>query len=368
MRRWVIVLLGGCWVSESQIQGQVDQIGDDSGDTGEDPGPLEFTALEPAFGTNAGGYPVVLALVGATPDLEVTFAGANAEVLERTATTVTVRAPAVGVVGPVDVKVEAGSRETTLERSFTYWEDGAGKVGLLGYVANYDFGRPYLDEPGRYREAEVYFVDPINYDYLSEFAPGMDDCKLNYFRPGAEPARFRPPLDAIRLEVGTEKANLTFDEQEDSFVGALDGFWFPTSGKVDLSVDEAPGWDSFVLRSAVSMPDAGFRMSVPSAESSPAYVDPSFDIQWTGGARADAVLVVLERYGLDGAVVDQVSCVLVDDGSHRIPDLWSDWIPFQQIDVYIGRVNRGEGALPYNGASVGLIGVHWWYGSLFADF
>ena len=66
--------------------------------------------------------------------------------------------------------------------------------------------------------------------------------------------------------------------------------------------------------------------------------------------------------------VEEVRCLLVDDGKHTVEgEVWNDWEYFaeQYLVIELGRVRESRAILPYDQSHSGVVGVHWTYGAVF---
>ena len=65
-----------------------------------------------------------------------------------------------------------------------------------------------------------------------------------------------------------------------------------------------------------------------------------------------------------GAQVEQVTCVLRDDGAHTVPSTtWNFWYSNYQLSVLVGRASTGTGRMPNNNSDAHGIGIYWVYGA-----
>lgn len=88
-------------------------------------GPWQVSRLSPAAGPGAGGTVVVIEGSALPPGAVVQFAGRPGTVVAQDATSITVRAPAAALTGPVDVQVWSPShRRQVLAGAYTYLAPG----------------------------------------------------------------------------------------------------------------------------------------------------------------------------------------------------------------------------------------------------
>jgi len=64
-------------------------------------------------------------------------------------------------------------------------------------------------------------------------------------------------------------------------------------------------------------------------------------------------------------LLEEVSCVVDDDGSFTIPSsAFAGWSADAQILMLVGRVKEPSGEIPFNNARSGLVGVQWAAGAM----
>jgi hypothetical protein len=376
------LLLAACWLDADEVQDRIAALPDADTDTGvdtdtDDPqGPIVLGGVFPAVGTNAGGTRVEIEAAVLDPrDLEVTFGGVPATIVDAAPDRVVVESPALGVQGAVDIVVSSAGRTVRRSAAYHYWADGTGRASLIGAVENYDVDRPYLSPPKSARSARVVWVEPIDLRWRDLFSDALDTCSRNYQRPGPSVAILRPGVASMRVDEGREPFELHPDAEGEFYGLGPEPGTFPHSVALDIGQDVGgPGWPSLLLEGAVELPVAGFRLTDPPIEFGRASLRErsSITLRWTGGRPGDLVLVRLLRRSdpFDGmAVVDNVTCVLADDGHHIVDSrVWSGWDYGGHIDVYVGRAIERRVRLPFNEAEARVYGIQWWYGELVQGF
>ena len=371
-----LVGLAGCWVGSEQVARKVrdvdvDTDSDSDSDSDSDPGPLEIRGIDPEYGVDSGGTVVTIdAGVLLTDDVEVTFGGVPATIRTAEVDRVIVEAPAVGLEGAVDVVVSSGERSERLTGGFFYWADGSDRAGLIGTVSNYDFDRPYLSDDPQQRRAVLYYVDPIEFEWWHLYAGQLDACVRDYRRDGAQIDILQPGLDSLVLDNGLERVVLGPDADGESYGTDLQTGWFANGQRFELSHGAGdPGWPEITIDAVADMPDAGFRVTSPSIDSSYLAIrDGGFDLRWSGGTSGDVILVSINRYNFLGDLQDEVTCALVDDGAHFVPDsVWSGWSFTGTLTFMVGRAQSSPAKLPWNHADTRVVGIQWFYGEGYQD-
>jgi hypothetical protein len=116
----------------------------ETGETGTPPvHEWQLDAVDPSWGSNAGGDQLVLHGAGFTEDVSVQIDGKNVSVSAWTETTLTITSPAYSGSGPVSVFASLEDSENTLDDAFTYCEDatglavGSGLLNVVDYIGDY---------------------------------------------------------------------------------------------------------------------------------------------------------------------------------------------------------------------------------------
>jgi hypothetical protein len=116
---------------------------------------LEDGAVDPPYGTDAGGSTVTIAGVSMDAVTAVWFGDSAATIGAATETELTVVTPA-GAVGAVDVTLEAPFTEVLLEDAFTYWPDATGMVTGFSQMHMHVYSPSYFSVGSAYTTLEVY--------------------------------------------------------------------------------------------------------------------------------------------------------------------------------------------------------------------
>ncbi len=133
---------------------------------------LDDGAIDPPFGTDAGGS--VVTILGESMDAitAVWFGDSEATLGAATDTELSVTTPA-GAEGVVDVTLEAPFTELVLEDAFTYWPDNTGMVTGFSQMHMHVYSPSYfsvgsayttLDAYGPFVQLEVIMQEPLGPD------------------------------------------------------------------------------------------------------------------------------------------------------------------------------------------------------------
>lgn len=370
------LLLTGCWVTTDQVASKVADVptvGSESelpSETTSESDPLVLSSIEPEVGSNAGGLEVVIDVGPLDPDdVSVAFAGVPATVLSASTDQVTVRTPASGATGRVAVVVESRGERVLVNRAFYFWEDGAGRAGLVGVVNNHDFERDYYGEPHHERSASLVWIEPMALRWWELYAPSIDTCARDYSRGSPHPVFLEPEASRIQFLGPSGEHLLSPDGRGEFFELERQGGSFTKGETYDIAQPPGrAGFPEIYLPDVVEMPAPGFRVTAPAMQDSPPSLVPfgSISLSWTGGEPGDYVLITVRRLEPGGdapAVADSVSCAVRDNGHFLVSnEHWSGWDPGSGIIISVGRAIEGQGQLPTNNAEARVYGIQWWHG------
>ncbi|MFT7519518.1 MAG: hypothetical protein ACI9MC_001660 [Kiritimatiellia bacterium] len=366
--------MSACWVNSEQIVDKLRLDGDSDSDTETETetetelGPLTITSLDPVFGVNSGGAEVTIIAGPLGDEVEVTFGGSPAEVVSQTGDQVVVKTPSVALEGPVDVAVRSGQRSERLTGAYYYWEDGAGQTGMIGSVSTVDLDRPNLSGAAFEQTASLMFIEPVDFDYSSFYGSTLDSCVRDYRRSGPSISIIQPGIDSIALTDGVTSYDALPDEDGEVF--SVPSRERPFSGGKSLDLSQGAGdagWLPMQIDGFVQLPDTGFRVTNPDLDGTFPTVSEGFDLRWTGGTPGDYVLVKMYRYEGDNAV-DNISCLLRDDGVHRVDSsLFTSWWWTSEMHFFVGRAHLSTAKIPFNGANIEVVGVRWYAGLAWQD-
>lgn len=371
----------GCWIDADSIAQKVDDLPpidtDTDTDTDEPLDPLVIHSIDPAIGSNAGGDRVTIAAGPLDPDdVQVSFGGVPAEVIEVDVDQVVVASPAVSLQGAVDVVVDSADRQDRRGGGYYYWGSGEGRAGLLGLIQNYNLARPYVSQPHQRHGASLVWTEPVDLHWWQLYTDAIDTCSRDFVRSGPSVSILSTGAGELELDNGDQIFTLTVDGDGEGFSMPLQGGTFPHSRPFDLQQPAGgPGWGEIHLPGVVELPEPGFRVTDPRMEDARPTLDPraSITLRWTGGSPGDLVLVRILRYTSEvsgsGTLVDDITCALSDDGHHVVDSrVWSGWDALGFVDIYVGRVHERAVRIPHNDAESRIYGVQWWYGEAVQGF
>ncbi|MBN2798078.1 MAG: IPT/TIG domain-containing protein [Deltaproteobacteria bacterium] len=344
-------------------------------DSDTDVEPASITGLTPAWGSTLGGAEVRISGGPFDSSAQVHFVRDGARVagtvLTANSSEVRVRTPAwTAEAGPVGVEVQTLTHYGEAADAFRYFLDGTGKTGALGALERYEMIGSYWT-PQSWVSAQAFFIEPWVMDWGSLlYAPGMDQCRSEYGIHADWDAIgvYDPQLSALVISsTSGGSVRMTPDADASWIYGAepaLSTFVHSTSYRLEPTTGGAGSWPEFSLDPLVVTPPAlsVYEPDMGGSEG-PDIVQSAFDLRWSPSGARDYVLVDLFRYN-GSAIVEEVTCKVVDDGTFRVPSsVWTGWSSGSQMSVYLGRASEGSATLPYNNARAGFVAVTWVVGA-----
>ena len=286
-----------------------------------------------------------------------------------TATELVVTTPNYSGTGwvSIDVANDAGSNFTG--KAHQYWEDGTGTYGTTGAIEWYTMVGGYWSSPSDFGAATIVFTAPTTTSYYElAYANALDTCELNYASTASFSALL-PNTTSLSLNKPATGSISLLQDTTYNYIYAEDlgSGDFIENATYSLSpITTDPDFPSFSMKGIVETP-ASFKVSSPAIHgTSPPNVSQSTSLSW-GGSGGDYMLAYFLRYE-GSAIIDEVSCVMKDDGSFTVPStVWSDWSKGDQVSVLIGRALEPSTTLPYNNADNGVVGILWMYGAGFQN-
>lgn len=375
-----LAVASGCWLSADEVGGRLAAESGAPLDTGEPLGDFEIVAVEPAFGSSAGGQLVRVTLTEASAAIQVRIGGALAERVEAQGGVLTVRTPP-GTPGLVDVEVEAGALSRTSAGGFRYYPDASSKIGVIGSVSWTSYPGRLVDlatslpyDPPDAGRAWVRPVAPNNQRYADVVFGGTGaGCARNPNSSWAAGLAF--DLFAMNLEGERGTLGLVWTAENDRFEAALQSNQYANNATWDLLPVQGTAWPEMRVEAAAHTP-AALLVQAPNFAwtTVPNSVPPSFDIRWDASAPADEIGVWIERYDAGGWITapslrEVLSCRTEDDGHFQVPgDLFTGWDSGAVMRVYVSRMRHSEARLPHDASQSGIVGASWVVGDVLQSF
>ena len=298
--------------------------GDDGGgDDGSSPVPPSLTTSYPAHGSNLGGLRVTIEGADLGDDPRVYFGSQEATVRSATDDRVTVDTPeALGVVGPVDIRITTDGGEASLDGGFQYWEDATGSAVTVlrtRAIQGWDDAGTWTDF-----QAVAWNTNPVD-AWATDALAATGGCTSAW--PGGEPL---PAPDAMWVDGSLGRLDLDYSEEEEIFFLNDD---FPDVDTVagsrhDVHLDEGGAWPAYTVDGGVEFADA-LELTNPDPFDYYAYDRDDFTIEWEGWG-ADRVVIGIFDYASDAGVV----CTTTNSGQFTVPDsVYEFFVPVEDLAV-----------------------------------
>ena len=390
----VLVLLPGCGSGLTAIvppdtgaDADADTDADADSDTAADLERLQITGVQPAYGSNAGGYEVVISGGPFDATASAVFVGdtesVSASVVSVTDDTLTVAVPATANVGDAAVRVVTDTHAGNRPSMFTFFADGTDRYGVVGGIEYFQqIGTYWSDVVHDKADAFMFFVAPQSAGYAEMYytgdRTGDGNCALDYVGGTTwdDAAYFLPGTPDLRLASGTG-APVALDQSTDT--------QYPWFYAATLRPDDVvPGVDwnlmlvngegtgdlpRFHVDGIAHTPDP-FQLTAPDMSGATApSVRKAIQLEWVPGTEPDRyVVATLYRHDLATAeILETVTCVLRDDGQFTVPGtFWTGWDEGAQITIIVGRVVETGALLSYNNAKSGVVGANFVHGAAWA--
>lgn len=248
-------------------------------------------------------------------------------------------------------------------------QDAAGLAGAIGAIEYYTLiGDYWAEGSSDYGLAWWGLVEPLDFHYSEVFGGVIDGCTTHLGFPRV--TLYDLGVGATTLVSGA--VALTMPLAEDGFFAAdLSAADFVPEARYDLSPIVGGGLDGMAV-SGITRTPGDFALLTPAlGGAQPIALGPE-DLSFTwASAGADAVYLLVQRRDLDDLtrVVEEVGCVVADDGAFTLPaDAWDGaWTSGQWIYVYAGAATEADGIVPLNGADSRMVGISWQLGAALAE-
>lgn len=365
---WLLVTLGGCWLSGGEIADVIDGVDADTdadadADTDADADGDVEVVVSPGQGITGD----VLTLTGGpfANDAEVRVGGASADVSDVASGEITAVVP-TGDEGFYDVTVESSDGNGVARDAFFRWDDATGFASVVGEVAWYDYVGSYWypSPPADSGTAVLHFLRSSSMTAVDLYGPDgvSGDCVLDY-QPSLDVTSYPAFGESLALTTATGR-RMDFDFADGQWENPDFGASVWTNGLWRLEAAGTPGtWPDLDVAGFVRTPDP-FSVSQPAINGSNA-PDILFGLQqftWSTTGAGDFVIIDMTRYAGD-TFAERLTCIVPDTGSYQTPLFpWSDWNSYDQITILVGRVIVTDVTLP-SGGTVEVAGVRYVVGA-----
>ncbi len=361
--------------TDADADADTDPDADTDADTDSDIIP-EIDSIDPDWGTTIGGIEVTL-LGTFADDASIRVGGNEADLktVQSNRGKLVFYTPEADSEGTVNIVLDSNDQTAKLDDAFTYYQDGTGKVGLIGAVTWVDqVGTYWGGATTDYGYAYLSPAEPGEWDWGLSYSGSLDTCTSNQSSYSYEPDIVGFPVDSgssATLDSGSKSMRLPWNAGYGVFlvenltageVGA--GATYDLS---DLSLTN-DAFPEYTATDVVSIP-ASFTVSTPAIGGGVVLeVSRGFSLAWSGGSAADGVIVTLNMWNSAGNDYQEtVYCHLRDDQGFNTPtSVWElGWPSGRQIDILVARYTVNPGIIPYNNASTAILGEYVVYGAAF---
>ena len=331
----------------------------DSSDTSTPHGPVfSILSVSPPYGPTIGGTEIDIYGMDFPDALRVFVATKEAVVLSHDETKITVRTPSVDLEGLYDVQIQSQEGTVSHTQSFQYFTTAQGQAGIIGKFDVQQQLGSYWSEHEASFDAKLMFIVPQDMHWWNMSAPTMDTCTHIDDLPSLSLSPLDISAPFLELSHAEESIALVWDSfyqlyEEDSNETPL-----PEDMTFALNIEEGLlrgiSFPSFFLTSEPSL------LSVPILDAdSPTTILRDQQFLWEP---SDATWIRLRMARLNpetGLYSEQILCILHDDGVHMFdPELWKEWEPHQQIDVYFSRAIESTSVAPHNLSQARIVGSY----------
>lgn len=345
-------------------------------------GDLSITAVDPPWGSNAGGQDVTVLGGPFDTSAQVELGGVAALVVGVAPDQLTVRLPATAAEGIVDVSVTTDDASGTLTNAFYFFPDGTGKAGMVGSFEWYEYlGGYWTGSTTGFGYAWAMLVEPIDVHLWDFYAPTDNGCVSEY-SPSLKIYYYDLGLGEIEFTTGGRSVPLTWDAAGGAWERDTTAMTSGTSGDwragatYDLVPAIATGFPTLETSNAFTTP-AQFNVTGPQTSSSnsitgntaPTFRQSELQMSWSTSGAADRMVLVLDRYAADQTtLLETVTCVApYSAGSITVPSsVWNGWAANNVVFVLFGAVREGTGTFSWDGSQSRVAGVSWRLGAFFA--
>lgn len=331
----------------------------DTSETTTPQGPtFSILSVSPRYGPTTGGTEISINGIDFPDVFRVFIATKEALVLSHDETQITVQTPSVELEGLYDVQIQSQEGTVSHTQSFQYFTTAQGQAGIIGKFDVQQQIGSYWSENEASFDAKLMFIDAQDIHWWNMSAPTMDTCTHIDDLPSLSlyPLDISAPF--LELSHAEESIALVWDSFYQLYEEDSNETLLPMDTTFALNIGEG-------LLSGLSF-SSFFHTSQPSLLTLP-ILDADAPTAISRGQQflwepSDATWIRLRVARLDPETeqyVEQILCILHDDGMHMLdPELWKEWVPHQQIDVYFSRAVERISVSPHNLSQARIVGSY----------
>jgi hypothetical protein len=357
--------------TDSDSDSDADSDADSDSDTDTDWGSLEIHAINPNYGTSAGGTTVEITGSDFDAGTEVLFGTAKATVIAAQPTTLIVETPTSTSTALVDISVSGSAGSATISEAFTYFQDSTGLAGAIGEISWFTYVGGYWSQPAptEFGSAWMMVTVPVDFHMWQFWNGSLDACTTEYSYSGTDIFYYEMTTPSyVEFSSGSASVRLNngFDGSDGYFVNEnLVQGDFRQNTTYDLLEVTSDGVPTFSAPNSVPTPLAPtFTSPAITGASLPTLSQNQVSFTWAGGDGADWMVFDLYRYNSDQSVLlETLSCAAFNDGSFTVPSsAWSSWAGNQLVLVAAGAIAEGNENIPWDNSDFRVVGSYWTIG------
>lgn len=342
---------------------------DSNPDTGNENTSIVISNISPNFGSTSGGTTVTITGGPFDTSTTISFDGYVGTIMSNNGSTIQVVTPSFPAESTADVQINTSIGTRTEYAGFTYFADGSGQTGMIGYLNYLTLTGTYWDD-STYESASgmLTLLQPSSLQWWQLSSSAMGSCVSSNYEYTDSIYIIDPSESALYLQGSSNTISL---------------FWDPTTylfSNSSLNPSELPDNSYFTL-SPLSQTLKGFTVSnlaqtsqtpivtSPSISgSSPPNISQNQSFSWVISGASWIII----RMGLTDpnstSYVDEVTCVTSDSGYFTVDSSkWNTWISGNQVDVYFTRAIEQVTTLPHNNSNGRIVGEYTLIGAGFAQ-
>ncbi len=347
--------------TDTDTDSDTDTDTDGDTDSDSDADAPTVTSVDPIYGTSLGGTRVTVRGTRFDSATTVKFGTRNAQIVSQTPTEIVVTTPSQSSGGTVDVAAQNQDGTGKLAGAFTYFDDGTGKIGIIGEFYWFDYVGVGWSNPVDEGGAWLYQLDtPQEYEFWEAYTPQMESCRSEYAGPQVTVYPASRP-GSVSLS-GPNSVSIPWVSADNSWA---------TTGLTANQVQASTDYD-IVIPDLVTFPEttivggvrtaAAFSVTRPDfgLASLPNVSRSNFQISWGGGNKGDYMVAIIQLYDAAGAnIAETVTCAFSDDGAFTVPsNIWSSWAAGRPVVVALNRIELSGAYIEYNNADSGMVGSY----------
>ena len=330
--------------------------------------PFSIASIFPHYGPTIGGTEVHIYGADFPEDIRVFIGTEEAQVLSNSDIDITIRTPSIDSEELLDVQVQSQEGTVSQTQSFQYYETAQGKAGLIGRFDVQQRLGTYWSQSETSLDAKLMFITPQDVHWWNLNNPIMDTCTHIDDIPSL--SLYPIDISAPFLELSHSETSLAlvWDSFYQLYEEDSNNTLLPENTTFALNIEEG-------LLEGLSFPSflhssASIALTIPMLDTEhPTTILRDQQFLWEPSQATWISLRLARLDSTTGQYTEQIYCTLYDDGVHDLdPNLWKEWEPLQQIDIYFSRSVESISIAPHNLSQARIVGSHTVVGAGFSTF